>query len=147
MFLDHGAGEHQAKLLEEARQTIQHEYRECGADRFFCSPPLVNPVNLVNYALCAKYVDRWTATFASGNLNCRDERFHKQLFIPLKPALPYPHAKIVRGIAEEIQDKHVVVRQTVNDQAEATTTNLPFDYLVLATGSSYTSPIKVANDE
>ncbi|CAK4506797.1 unnamed protein product [Aphanomyces euteiches] len=68
MFLDHGAGEHQAKLLEEARQTIQHEYRECGADRFFCSPPLVNPVNLVNYALCAKYVDRWTATFASGNL-------------------------------------------------------------------------------
>ncbi|CAK4257372.1 unnamed protein product [Aphanomyces euteiches] len=69
-----------------------------------------------------------------------------QLFIPLKPALPYPHAKIVRGIAEEIQDKHVVVRQTVNDQAEATTTNLPFDYLVLATGSSYTSPIKVAND-
>ncbi|KAH9070615.1 hypothetical protein Ae201684P_002972 [Aphanomyces euteiches] len=69
-----------------------------------------------------------------------------QLFIPLKPALPYPHAKIVRGIAEEIQDKHVVVRQTVNDQAEATTTNLPFDYLVLATGSSYTSPIKALED-
>ncbi|KAH9114710.1 hypothetical protein AeMF1_011231 [Aphanomyces euteiches] len=76
-----------------------------------------------------------------------DPSFVKHLFIPLKHALPYPHAKIVRGIAEEIQDKHVVVRQIVNDQAEATTTNLPFDYLVLATGSSYTSPIKVADDQ
>ncbi|KAG9402227.1 Apoptosis-inducing factor 2 [Aphanomyces cochlioides] len=74
-----------------------------------------------------------------------DPSFVKQLFIPLKHALPYPHVKIVRGIAEEIQDKHVVVRQIVNDQAEGTTTNIPFDYLVLATGSSYASPIKVAN--
>ncbi|CAK4706376.1 unnamed protein product [Aphanomyces euteiches] len=73
--------------------------------------------------------------------------FIKHLFIPLKHALPYPHAKIVRGIAEEIQANHVVVRRIVNDQAEATTTNLPFDYLVLATGSSYASPIKVANDQ
>ncbi|KAG9402220.1 Apoptosis-inducing factor 2 [Aphanomyces cochlioides] len=73
--------------------------------------------------------------------------FIEHLFIPLKHALPYPHAKIVRGIVEEIQDNHVVIRRIVSDQAEGTTTNIPFDYLVLATGSSYASPIKVANDQ
>ncbi|KAG9402226.1 Apoptosis-inducing factor 2 [Aphanomyces cochlioides] len=77
-----------------------------------------------------------------------DQSFIKRIIISLKHALPFPHAKYVRGTAEEINGNNLVVRPITNDQADATTTTtIPFDYLVLATGSSYPSPIKVPKDQ
>ncbi|KAH9070406.1 hypothetical protein Ae201684P_002765 [Aphanomyces euteiches] len=49
-------------------------------------------------------------------------------------------------IADRIETDHLVVRSIVHDQID-TTVYVPFDYLVLATGSSYASPIKVPNDQ
>ncbi|CAK4667394.1 unnamed protein product, partial [Aphanomyces euteiches] len=49
-------------------------------------------------------------------------------------------------IADRIETDHLVVRSIVHDQVD-TTVYVPFDYLVLATGSSYASPIKVPNDQ
>ncbi|KAG9403665.1 Apoptosis-inducing factor 2 [Aphanomyces cochlioides] len=75
-----------------------------------------------------------------------DPSYVKNLFVPLTHALPYPHAKIIRGMADRIETDHLVVRSIVHDQVDSTV-HVPFDYLVLATGSSYVSPIKVPNDQ
>ncbi|KAH9129933.1 hypothetical protein LEN26_008055 [Aphanomyces euteiches] len=75
-----------------------------------------------------------------------DPSYVKNLFVPLTHALPYPHAKIIRGIADRIETDHLVARSIVHDQVD-TTVYVPFDYLVLATGSSYAPPIKVPNDQ
>ncbi|ETV83190.1 hypothetical protein H257_03979 [Aphanomyces astaci] len=75
-----------------------------------------------------------------------DPTFVKKLFIPLDHALPST-ATILRGIVDKIDGKVVVVRPIVDDKAQSTPTRVPFDYLVLATGSSYVSPIKVPLQE
>ncbi|ETW02657.1 hypothetical protein H310_06116 [Aphanomyces invadans] len=73
-----------------------------------------------------------------------DPTYVKKLFINIAHALP-PTATVLRGIVDEIDgiNNAVVVRPIVNDRAQETTTRVQFDYLVLATGSSYVSPIKV----
>ncbi|ETV87027.1 hypothetical protein H257_02038 [Aphanomyces astaci] len=73
-----------------------------------------------------------------------DPTFVKKLFIPVANALPASHSKVIRGIADAIEGNEVRVRKIGdNNVVDETTSNVPFDYLILATGSSYVSPIKV----
>ncbi|ETV90382.1 hypothetical protein H310_14833 [Aphanomyces invadans] len=72
-----------------------------------------------------------------------DPSYVRKLFIPLDKALPASHTKIIRGLADSIDGNEVRVRKIVDNVVDEATTNIPFDYLILATGSSYTSPIKV----
>ncbi|KAF0699349.1 Aste57867_10065 [Aphanomyces stellatus] len=73
-----------------------------------------------------------------------DPSYVPKLFIPLAHALPASHSKVIRGMAESIEANHVLVRPIVDNQLQERTTSVPFDYLILATGSTYASPIKVA---
>ncbi|KDO21974.1 hypothetical protein SPRG_12840 [Saprolegnia parasitica CBS 223.65] len=76
-----------------------------------------------------------------------DKSFVPKLFMPLDKALP-AHATLVRGIAESISATDVGVRLITEDGDELSTTtqSIRFDHLVLATGSGYPAPIKVANN-
>ncbi|EQC25352.1 hypothetical protein SDRG_16762 [Saprolegnia diclina VS20] len=75
-----------------------------------------------------------------------DKSFVPKLFMPLDKALP-AHATLVRGVAESISANDVVVRSiTADNERSETTQSIRFDHLVLATGSSYPAPIKVANN-
>ncbi|OQS05526.1 pyridine nucleotide-disulfide oxidoreductase [Thraustotheca clavata] len=74
-----------------------------------------------------------------------DKSFIPKLFIPLDKALP-SHVTLIHGVAESLTDHDVVVRSIQNGELSESTQTISFDYVVLATGSSYPSPIKVAND-
>ncbi|EQC25354.1 hypothetical protein SDRG_16764 [Saprolegnia diclina VS20] len=74
-----------------------------------------------------------------------DKAYVPKLFIPLDKALP-PSVTLLRGAAERITDHEVTVRAIVDGALAESTTTLRFDYLVLATGSSYPGPIKVPGD-
>ncbi|KAH9087795.1 hypothetical protein LEN26_019819 [Aphanomyces euteiches] len=73
-----------------------------------------------------------------------DPSYVKKLFIPLNQALAASHTKLIRGLADTINDKEVLVRKIVDNQPEEAVTTIPYDYLIIATGSSYTSPVKVS---
>ncbi|KAF4047009.1 Pyridine nucleotide-disulfide oxidoreductase [Phytophthora infestans] len=70
------------------------------------------------------------------------------MFIPYDNAIPKHAAKfvrIVRGVATHISaDTNEVSYHAIgsNDKESEATSKLKFDYLVLATGSSYSVPIK-----
>ncbi|OQS05541.1 pyridine nucleotide-disulfide oxidoreductase [Thraustotheca clavata] len=74
-----------------------------------------------------------------------DKTYTPKLFIPLDKALP-DHATLVLGVAEVIHEHDIVVRSIQDGEISDTTTILQFDYLILATGSSYAPPIKVGNN-
>ncbi|KAF0705268.1 hypothetical protein As57867_007060, partial [Aphanomyces stellatus] len=77
-----------------------------------------------------------------------DSSYVPKLFLPLTHALPSANTKILRGIADKIDGHSLLVREiSAGDQVASAPTRVPFDYLVLATGSSYASPIKVAKDQ
>ncbi|GLE09499.1 hypothetical protein PINS_up021227 [Pythium insidiosum] len=78
-----------------------------------------------------------------------EEAFAKMLFIPYDNAIPTnarSFVRIVRAVVTSIAgDKNEVSYRTVrdsDDQLSATTETLAFDSLVIATGSTYTVPIK-----
>ncbi|KAG6617249.1 Apoptosis-inducing factor B [Phytophthora cinnamomi] len=77
-----------------------------------------------------------------------DASYAKKMFIPYDNAIPAQAAKfvrIVRGVATSISaETNEVSYQSIgsDDKQSETTEKLPFDYLVLATGSTYSVPIK-----
>lgn len=77
-----------------------------------------------------------------------DADYTAKMFVPYDNAIPKHAAKfvrIVRGVATHISaEKNEVSYQSINsdDQQSEMTETLQFDYLVLATGSSYAVPIK-----
>ncbi|KAJ0407478.1 hypothetical protein P43SY_005019 [Pythium insidiosum] len=78
-----------------------------------------------------------------------EESFSKMLFIPYDNAIPAnarSFVRIVRAVVTSISaDKNEVAYRKVNDsddELSATTETLAFDSLVIATGSTYTVPIK-----
>jgi len=77
-----------------------------------------------------------------------DPSYWPKLFIPHQNAFTSKRATvaIVHGKAEEIQGNNVLVRKINRGQLEEETSAIQFDYLVIATGSSYPSPIKVDNN-
>ncbi|CAK4176024.1 unnamed protein product [Aphanomyces euteiches] len=72
-----------------------------------------------------------------------DPSYVSKLFIPLSNALPASHSTWVHGIADTIQPRRVLVRRIVDNRVDDFTSSIPYDYLILAMGSSYTFPIKV----
>lgn len=64
-----------------------------------------------------------------------------RLFIPLASALP-KHGTVLEAMADSIDETSVTIRRMKNGKPSDTTEVLPFDILVLATGSAYPSPIK-----
>ncbi|KAF4047006.1 Pyridine nucleotide-disulfide oxidoreductase [Phytophthora infestans] len=77
-----------------------------------------------------------------------DADYTNKMFIPYDNAIPKHAAKfvrIVRGVATHISaDTNEVSYHAIdsNDKESEATSKLKFDYLVLATGSSYSVPIK-----
>ncbi|OQR91442.1 hypothetical protein ACHHYP_04691 [Achlya hypogyna] len=71
--------------------------------------------------------------------------FVPKLFVPSDKAVP-TNTTMVHGIVEAIGDSRVIVRSVVDGQPGASTRTIAYDYLVLATGSSYPAPIKVPGD-
>ncbi|KNC99520.1 uncharacterized protein SPPG_04911 [Spizellomyces punctatus DAOM BR117] len=63
--------------------------------------------------------------------------FAEKLFIPYSKIFTSSNGKIVQGTVVAIHPNHVVL---------AGGSNVPFDYLVIATGSSYPSPSKSSKD-
>eukprot|EP01023_Acetabularia_acetabulum_P001887 TRINITY_DN1074_c0_g1_i2.p3 TRINITY_DN1074_c0_g1~~TRINITY_DN1074_c0_g1_i2.p3 ORF type:complete len:402 (+),score=83.88 TRINITY_DN1074_c0_g1_i2:156-1361(+) len=89
-----------------------------------------------------------------------DEKYRSKVFIPLKDAFPAKQSKgwfcaknsqppahrLVHGIAEKIEATHVEVRlMGENDVGSDKTEQIKYDYLILATGSLYSAPIKPGN--
>ncbi|CAK4081677.1 unnamed protein product [Aphanomyces euteiches] len=72
-----------------------------------------------------------------------DPSYVSKLFIPLNNALPASHSTLVCGIADTIEQRQVLVRRIVDNRVDDNVTAIPYDYLILAMGSSYTSPTKV----
>ncbi|KAG9410416.1 Apoptosis-inducing factor 2 [Aphanomyces cochlioides] len=72
-----------------------------------------------------------------------DPSYVSKLFIPLNNALPASHSTWVHGIADTIQPRRVLVRRIVDNRIDDFVSSIPYDYLVLAMGSSYTFPIKL----
>ena len=74
-----------------------------------------------------------------------DANFDPKLYIPLKNALPNnKNAQVIRAIAEEINhSKQVTIRRVDdNDVLSETTEMINYDYLIIATGSTYPTPMK-----
>lgn len=77
-----------------------------------------------------------------------EESFAKNLFVPYDnviPAKAKSFVKFIRAVATSISaDSNEVSYATIgaNDQPSESTTKISFDYLIIATGSSYTVPIK-----
>ncbi|KAF0699350.1 Aste57867_10066 [Aphanomyces stellatus] len=75
-----------------------------------------------------------------------DPSYVPKLFLPLAHALPASHTKLIRAVADSIAGNEVRVRKIGdNHRPDEATTPIPFDYLVLATGSRSTLPFKVSN--
>ncbi|KAG6948630.1 hypothetical protein JG688_00015006 [Phytophthora aleatoria] len=79
---------------------------------------------------------------------CVDPDYAKNMFVPYDNAIPKTSSGFVRiehAVATGISpDKKEISFQTIsaNDKKSTNTEKLNFDYLVLATGSTYTVPIK-----
>lgn len=81
-----------------------------------------------------------------------DADFDKKLFVPYDSAIPQHAAKyvrMIRGVATKILPRSVSYRaiSDKDDQAVETEETLTFDYLIIATGSTYTVPIKQDPDD
>jgi NADH dehydrogenase FAD-containing subunit len=83
-----------------------------------------------------------------------DKDFSKNLFIPYDHSIPDKAAsfvKIVRGEVTGVNDEtNQVEFRAINDSdkpASGSPQRLDFDYLVLATGSTYPAPIKQSKDD
>ncbi|OQR98517.1 pyridine nucleotide-disulfide oxidoreductase [Achlya hypogyna] len=74
-----------------------------------------------------------------------DKSYLPLLTIPIARA--FRTVEIVRGYAETIEGNELVVRKVepMTHSVTHDSTRVPFDILVLATGSSYASPIKIPN--
>ncbi|TMW60855.1 hypothetical protein Poli38472_000897 [Pythium oligandrum] len=75
-----------------------------------------------------------------------DEKYMPNMFIPYDKAIPKEASsfiKIIRGVATAITTDEVVYHKVGNDdKPQDAASTLAFDYLLIATGSSYTTPIK-----
>ncbi|TMW68532.1 hypothetical protein Poli38472_006000 [Pythium oligandrum] len=75
-----------------------------------------------------------------------EEKYTPNMFIPYDNAIPKEAAsfvKIVRGVATSVSAKEIVYQAIGDDdKPQETSSTLTFDYLLIATGSSYTTPIK-----
>ncbi|OQR96865.1 pyridine nucleotide-disulfide oxidoreductase [Thraustotheca clavata] len=71
-----------------------------------------------------------------------ERSFVPKLFVPTNKAIS-TNATFVHGIVEAINSHELVVRCIENDELAANTTHISFDYLVIASGSTYPAPIKV----
>jgi len=73
-----------------------------------------------------------------------DPAYVPKLFIPIDKACS-PRVHIVHAIADTVNvgENQLSVRKVVNGSADDAVTSLPFDYLIVATGSSYPSPMRV----
>ncbi|EQC25353.1 hypothetical protein SDRG_16763 [Saprolegnia diclina VS20] len=90
-------------------------------------------------------IEKQTFTFHANGMPRAfvDKSYVPKLFIPLDKALP-SHVTLLRGLAVSMTDASVTVQTIdVDGILAADTTELAFDYCVLATGSSYAAPIKV----
>lgn len=76
-----------------------------------------------------------------------DPSFVPKLFIPYDDALKgLPHAEIKHAAVKEIEYASKTVTYTDPTSSDDETTTISYDYLVIATGSSYPSPIKPASN-
>jgi NADH dehydrogenase FAD-containing subunit len=77
-----------------------------------------------------------------------DQAYIPNLFIPINKACS-PRVHIVHAIADTVNvgENQLSVRKVVNSTVNNTVTSLPFDYLIIATGSSYPSPFKVDGND
>ncbi|KDO21802.1 hypothetical protein SPRG_12620 [Saprolegnia parasitica CBS 223.65] len=74
-----------------------------------------------------------------------ERAFVPKLFVPTDRAVPQ-YTTIVHGLVDAVTSKSVHVRNLVHGQLDEHSYQLHYDYLVLATGSSYPAPIKVPKD-
>lgn len=66
-----------------------------------------------------------------------DPSYENKLFIPLNQA--FKRIELIQAEAQSIEDNEVVIQRIGKTK---TMERIPFDYLILATGSTYPSPIK-----
>ncbi|EQC38145.1 hypothetical protein SDRG_04574 [Saprolegnia diclina VS20] len=74
-----------------------------------------------------------------------ERAFVPKLFVPTDRAVPQ-YTTIVHGLVDVISSDSVQVHPLVDGQLDGHAYQMHYDYLVLATGSSYPAPIKVPGD-